>query len=653
MATAGSPEPALPADPAAAAATTAPGTPPGASPAIAPAIAPVNAPADTPAPPLVFIAVEADQPVADAVAATERRIAERRQIDERLRDAALRAALAALPTWGLCLAASTPPIVLALWWRSPALALAAGALLLGIATLLWWLPRQTRHRVARPGEPSPTGHRIAALVSSAGLAVGALPWLGAALGGLGEAGFGLLTLASTVFAFAGVASLSPLPRISQALALLPLSSALAAATQLTGPARIAPLFGGVAACLVATAVLRLRQRNWRQNTRALIEQGARLRGLEGERDAAWAADQDKSRFLAIASHDLRQPVHALGLFAATLHKRLQHSPDEPLARNLMRSIDGLERSFNAMLDISRLDAGVMSPRLQTFPLRDMFRRLHMHYAGQAELAGLGLRFSPGGKSVTSDPQLLERIVGNLIQNAIKYSEHGGIVVVARSTSRFVNVEIWDTGVGIAPELLPRIFEEFYQVGRGERDRTHGLGMGLSIVKRLAQLLNHRLVVASRPGKGTMFRIGIPIGQLPGIQEDIAPADTLPMVASAPQMVLVIDDEEPIREGLRLLLEEWGYQAMTAADAQQAEHATQALEGHVDLVLSDLHLGDGPDGLEAIAAVRRLCGQEVPAILVTGDTAHDEIQRITTSGHPVLFKPVQPRRLFEALRSTLN
>nr|WP_246312130.1 hybrid sensor histidine kinase/response regulator [Aquabacterium terrae] len=607
----------------------------------------------SPGPPPPFVAVDCAAEVSDAFAATERHIAERRQVDERLRDAALRAALAALPTWGLCLAILTLPAVLALWLRHPIAALVTGALMLAIAALLWWLPQHTRHRFSKPGEPSPTRQRILALVSCAGLATAALPWLGATLGGAGETSLALLALACTVFAFAGAASLSPLPRLAQAIALLPLSPALAAASQLTGPARWAPLVGGIAASAVATAVFRLRHRGWRQNTRALIEQGARLRALEGERDAAWAADQEKSRFLAIASHDLRQPVHALGLFAATLHKRLQHSADEPLARNLMRSIDGLERSFNAMLDISRLDAGVMSPRLQTFPLRDMFRRLHMHYAGQAELAGLGLRFSPGGKSVTSDPQLLERIVGNLIQNAIKYTEHGGIVVVARSTSRFINLEIWDTGVGIAPALLPRVFEEFYQVGRGERDRTHGLGMGLAIVKRLASLLNHRLVVASRPGRGTMFRIGIPIGQLPGIQEDMAPADTLPMVATTPQMVLVIDDEEPIREGLRLLLEEWGYQAMTAADAQQAEHATQALEGHVDLVLSDLHLGDGPDGLEAIAAVRRLCGQEVPAILVTGDTAHDEIQRITASGHPVLFKPVQPRRLFEALRSSLN
>ena len=150
----------------------------------------------------------------------------------------------------------------------------------------------------------------------------------------------------------------------------------------------------------------------------------------------------------------------------------------------------------------------------------------------------------------------------------------------------------------------------------------------------------------------MFRIGVPIGGLPGIPEDLAPADTQPMTGQAPQMVLVVDDEEPIREGLRLLLQEWGYQAMTAASADQAERAVSALEGRVDLVLSDLHLGDGPDGREVIAQVRRLCGRDVPAILITGNTTLDDIQRVTADGDPVLFKPVQPRGLFEAVRAAL-
>ncbi|MBZ8141146.1 hybrid sensor histidine kinase/response regulator [Rubrivivax gelatinosus] len=408
----------------------------------------------------------------------------------------------------------------------------------------------------------------------------------------------------------------------------------------------------LAAALVL-AVSRQLQRSWWRDMRLIVELKARSRTLETERDAAWRTDHEKSRFLAIASHDLRQPVHALGLFAATLQRRLQDSADEPLARNLMRAVDGLERSFNALLDISKLDAGAVTPRLETFALRDMFRRLHMQFAGQAEFAGLGLRFSPGGKSVTSDPQLLERIVGNLIQNAIKYTSQGGIVVVARTTRERINIEVWDTGCGISATELPRIFDEFYQVGRGERDRSHGLGMGLAIVKRLALLLGHRLEVVSTPGRGTLFRIGVPVGALAGIEEDLAPADTQPMTLDIARMVLVVDDEEPIREGLRLLLHEWGYQVSTAADADQAERMTAALEGRVDLVLSDLHLGVGPDGNEVIASVRRLCGREVPAILVTGDTGLGEHAPRVDTATPVLIKPVQARQLFEALRAALR
>jgi signal transduction histidine kinase/ActR/RegA family two-component response regulator len=434
---------------------------------------------------------------------------------------------------------------------------------------------------------------------------------------------------------------------SAALAAVPLAAGLAPM-----PTEAWPWVGGAIAALAALAALALR-RQWRTQALAGLQQADRIAQLTHERDTAWRTDRDKSRFLANASHDLRQPVHALGLFAASLQRRLAHSADEPLARNLVRAVDGLERSFNAMLDISKLDAGALSPKVETFPVRDMFRRLHMQYAGQAEFAGLGLRFTPGGKSINSDPQLLERIVGNLIQNAIKYTAHGGIAVVARSTALGVNIEVWDTGPGIAPAELPRIFGEFYQVGRGERDRAHGLGMGLAIVKRLAALLGHRLEVASVAGKGTVFRIGVPAGGLPGIDEDLSAHDTQPMVWQSPRTILVVDDEEPIREGLLMLLQEWGFQAMTAANALQAEQAVTALEGRVDLVLSDLHLGGGPDGVEVIANVRRLCGRDIPAILVTGDTAHGQEPQVLGGSDPVLFKPVQPRRLFDALRDALG
>ncbi|RZJ05189.1 MAG: HAMP domain-containing histidine kinase, partial [Rubrivivax sp.] len=285
---------------------------------------------------------------------------------------------------------------------------------------------------------------------------------------------------------------------------------------------------GVAFALVAMTTAERVRRNWGGTFARSLALSDRLQQMERNRDAALRRDLDKSRFLAIASHDLRQPVHAMGLFAATLHKRLSGTADGALTGNLLRSIEGLERSFNALLDLSRLDGGVIPTHFQAFMVGDLFRRLQMQYGGQAELAGLSLRFSPGGKAVISDAQLLERILANLIQNAVRYTSQGGVVVVARTTLSHLNLEVWDTGCGISEEDLPHIFDEFFQVGRSERDRSQGLGMGLAIVKRLTLLLGHRLEVASVPGRGSVFRVGVPRGSLVGLGEESGALDTLPM-----------------------------------------------------------------------------------------------------------------------------
>ena len=488
--------------------------------------------------------------------------------------------------------------------------------------------------------------RLAALVAAAFLCLAVAPWTAGAASRL-ETRY-VIALMIVAISLFSVACFAPLKRMAAAAAVLPMSPALANLINPNAPYAALALACGFAGALAALLALWL-HRCWAAAARAAIDQADRICGLESARDVAIKANQEKSRFLAIASHDLRQPVHAIGLFAATLEKRLQGSAEEPLVRNLSRAIDGLDRSFNVMLDISRLDAGAIEPRVQQFPLRDLFRRLHMHFAGQAEQKGLGLRFSPGGKSISSDPQLLERILGNLVQNAIKYTERGGIVVVARSTESHIHVEVWDTGVGIRAADLRKVFDEFFQVGRGERVRTQGLGMGLAIVKRLVRLLGHELVVASKPGRGTMFRVRIALGGLPDFQDVTAGADTLPMPLLQPRTVLVLDDEEEIREGLCGLLQEWGYDAIAAGSIAQAERAVALLDSPPDMILSDLHLGDGPDGIAGIEAIRRQCGCDVAAMLITGDTSHEEIRRATESGHPVLFKPVQPRKLYDALR----
>ncbi len=449
-------------------------------------------------------------------------------------------------------------------------------------------------------------------------------------------------------AIAGAALLAPLCPLALAFAALPAATALLAALVPGHGSMGAEQLDAVVVTALAAWVARSRHRAWARLHHALLQRDRCIEDLQAQRDVAQRADDDKSRFLGVASHDLRQPVHALGLFAATLERRMQGRSDEPLARNIMRAVDSLDRSFNVMLDVSRLDIGSIEPNMQCFPLRDLFRRLHMQFAGQAELSGLGLRFSPGGKSVSSDPHLLERVIGNLVQNALKYTETGGVVVVARSTATHVNVEIWDTGRGMQASELPKIFGEFYQVDQTRRQRARGMGMGLSIVRRLAELLGLRLVVASRPGRGTMFRVGIPLGPLADVQDMTTAAETVPAPASQTRTVLVIDDEAPIREGLVQLLQEWGYHAVACESALQVESAMTTLPERLDLVISDLDLGPGADGVEAIAIARRIAGYAVPAIVVTGNTAREQLPRLTESGHPVLLKPVLPRKLHAAV-----
>lgn len=386
-----------------------------------------------------------------------------------------------------------------------------------------------------------------------------------------------------------------------------------------------------------------------RSLQAQFDNAALVERLRHQIELTAQANRDKSRFLAAASHDLRQPMHALGLFGAALERRMADSPERPIIRNMMRSIEALERSFGAMLDISKLDAGVIEPNIQPFALRDLFRRLHMNFAGQADEAGLGLRLKPGGRVVTSDPYLLERILGNLIQNGLRYTRKGGVAVLARDWQGGVNIEVWDTGVGIPAGELNRVFDEFYQIGNAERDRAKGLGMGLAIVKRLVHLLGHRLTVRSRVGQGTLFRIWIPRAEFGHGDAVGVAADTIPGGLTECRTVLFIDDEETIRLSVSNLLSEWGYHVVACATIREACAIARDRNGRIDLLVSDLRLRDGEDGVKAIAAVRKICGHAMPAVLVTGDTSPDQVRRAHESGHVVLFKPVQPKELLTVLK----
>ena len=384
--------------------------------------------------------------------------------------------------------------------------------------------------------------------------------------------------------------------------------------------------------------------------RAQLENAALVERLHRQMELTARASREKSQFLASASHDLRQPLHALSFFGATLERRMAGSVDQPLIYNMMRSIEALDKSFGAILDISKLDAGAVEPHVQSFPIRDLFRRLQMSFAGQAEEAGLQLRFRDGAKIVTSDPQLLERILANLVQNGLRYSRPGaGVLVGARRRRGGVSLEVWDAGIGIAAAELPKVFDEFYQVANPERDRSKGLGMGLAIVKRLSELLGHELTVHSRPGAGSMFRVWVARAHAEQIDEFTVGAETLPGALDDPRTVLLLDDEEAIRTSVGKLLAEWGYDVVAVSTTAEAVAAARRREGLVDVVISDLRLRDGEDGLRAIEQVRAVCGFDVPALLVTGDTAPEQVRRVHESGHIVLYKPVQPKDLLTVLK----
>jgi signal transduction histidine kinase len=404
------------------------------------------------------------------------------------------------------------------------------------------------------------------------------------------------------------------------------------------------------AVLAATFLLVLMHLALDQNNALALGLAARFQNedlvkqLRAQVDVAARANQEKTRFLASAAHDLRQPLHALGMFCAALDQRLQNAPEKPLVRNMMDAIEALESSFGAMLDISRLDAGVVQKAPQTFPIRDLFRRLYQQFGGDAEARDLSLRFRAARRMVLSDPLLLERVLANLVQNAVRYTRRGGVLVAARRHPSGIALEVWDTGVGIAPEKIEMIFHEFYQIDNPERDRTRGLGMGLAIVQRLCNLLEHSLQVRSTLGHGSVFRVIVPAGDLGTVEAPPLEADTLPPRTEARVTVLLIDDERAIREATRELLRPMQVDVMVAGTIAEAVELAKQAGAPIDLILSDWRLRGQENGVDAVRAVRAVCGESTPAVLITGDTSPELLKLAHESGFVILHKPLQPREL---------
>jgi signal transduction histidine kinase/CheY-like chemotaxis protein len=392
----------------------------------------------------------------------------------------------------------------------------------------------------------------------------------------------------------------------------------------------------------------------------LIDESIRLRfdnlGLIGElreqKEAAEDANIAKSRFLAAASHDLRQPLHALGLFVQALQETPLAARERQTIGNIRRSVDAMEELFNSLLDISRLDAGVVQPHVTTIPLSAVFDRLRFEYAPIARQKRLSLSVVKTSLFVQSDPSLLARLIRNLLANAVRYTDGGGVVLGCRRAAGEVRIEVWDTGKGIPRDRHDEIFQEFYQLDNPERDRRKGLGLGLAIVKRLAKLLNYRVEMRSVVGKGSVFSITLPRG----CPEDCAPTESNQETAAfdlSHSLVLVIDDEAAVQEGMATLLRKWKCDVLTAGSGTEMKSKLVEVDRLPDLIVSDFRLRGRENGIQVVEMLRSEFNIDIPALLVTGDTAPDRLRDAEASGLPILHKPLNPARLRTLIANLLR
>jgi len=371
---------------------------------------------------------------------------------------------------------------------------------------------------------------------------------------------------------------------------------------------------------------------------------------DAARREAEIANRAKTQFFAAASHDLRQPLHAMGLFAEALRQRVREPEVMQLVDSVNESVDALEGLFSELLDMTRIDSGRIEVKSASFRIDDIFRKLRLHFEPQAFEKGLALRFRGGEHVATADPVLVERILRNLLANAIRYTHQGRVLVACRRRRDRLRLHVLDTGVGIAAAERDRVFEEFYHVsGRAVDGSTQrkGLGLGLAIVARLAGLMAAPLSLQSIPGRGSLFTLEVPLGAA-------APtAPTFPRPAPAPgitldgRLIVIVEDEASVRDGLSVLLSGWGatpiaFDSVDAAECWAASDASAARRP--SLLIVDHRLQEGRTGIDAIRALRRRFDNAVPAIVVTGSTmAGPELDADGGDFH-VMIKPVLPNRL---------
>ena len=387
---------------------------------------------------------------------------------------------------------------------------------------------------------------------------------------------------------------------------------------------------------------------FRRNLKLRFENLQLVSELTAQKEEAELANLSKSRFLASASHDLRQPMHALNLYLGALSSAEIPGSAKPLLTNAMECADAMDDMFRALLDVSSLDAGAVQPESVVFPIASVMERVRLSYTPTAQERRLVLKVMPCSAYVRSDPALVERILGNFVSNAVRYTDRGRILIGCRRRGDRLQVAVYDTGMGISANKQALIFEEFYQVSNEERDRKQGLGLGLAIVKRLAKLLGSDVSVKSQPGRGSVFSFELPQAtpRSTTALREARPASGFDKLVGA--FIVIVDDERMILNASRAVLERNGSFVFTAASGDEAISQLSHSRRVPDLIICDHRLRAGETGIEVIDAIREEFNKDIPAILITGDTAPERIRDMQASGIPILHKPIQEKELLSAM-----
>lgn len=381
--------------------------------------------------------------------------------------------------------------------------------------------------------------------------------------------------------------------------------------------------------------LRLDNEDLVQRLREQTQQAQAARAqAEQAQQKAEEADRAKSLFLASASHDLRQPLHAAGLFLGSLARAGLNDRQAALLAHAQASNTAASDMLNTLLDFSKVGTGMIEPQPHSFVLQTLFHKLERELAPWAADKGLHLRMRDTLLTPFADPGLVELILRNLLLNAIRYTERGGVLLACRQRAGQAVIEVWDTGIGIPAQSHEQIFQAFQQLDNPQRDRRNGLGLGLAIVQGLARAMDVSVTLVSQPGRGTVFRLGLPLGLMPVRVPEPTPS---PVAALQGLRVLLVDDDACVRLAMQDLMTVWGVQCEVAPSTEAALRCLSHFRP--DVVLADYRLHSLHNGVQAVVAIRARLGVPVPAALVTGDTAAERAQEAQMQGLAVLHKPV--------------